>query len=119
MAIHNVKYYLQLITHWGIEPWLKPKFFLFVKKLEYNTTRQYRQNPILFYYRRMRMEILLWRVRTDKNISIKELSKMTGISVGALWNYENEVREPRLSQLEIIAKVLDVRISDLFDSEYK
>ena len=65
------------------------------------------------------MEMLLWRVRTSKNISIKNLSEMTGISTGALWNYENEVREPKLSQLEIIAKALDVRISDLYDSKYK
>lgn len=65
------------------------------------------------------MELLIWEIRTANNISIKELSKMTGISTGALSNYENFSRVPNLVQLENIAKALNVRISDLYESKYK
>jgi len=64
------------------------------------------------------MKILIWEARTAKNISIPELSKKTEISTGALSNYENGIREPKPSQLEKIAKALNMKISDLFYSEY-
>jgi transcriptional regulator with XRE-family HTH domain len=65
------------------------------------------------------MEIHIWQARTDKNVSLEELSDETGISLGALSNYENGKRYPRIDQLEKIAEVLEVTISDLYDSRYK
>ncbi len=65
------------------------------------------------------MEIHIWQARTDKNVSLEELSDGTGISIGALSNYENGKRYPRIDQLEKIAEALKVTISDLYDSSYK
>jgi transcriptional regulator with XRE-family HTH domain len=65
------------------------------------------------------MEILIWEVRTGKGMSLKKLSKLTGISKSALDNYENENRYPTIRQLELIANALDVKINDLYNSEYK
>jgi len=48
-----------------------------------------------------------------------QLAKKSGISKTALDNIENGVTSPTLFQLECIAKALDVRISDLYESKYK
>lgn len=65
------------------------------------------------------MKILIWNIRTSKGISLESLSKLAGISQSALNNYENEKRSPSIYSLECIAKALECRISDLFESEYK
>lgn len=65
------------------------------------------------------MHVIIWEVRTDKKITLQELSRMTGISKGALSNYENGIRYPRIDQLEKIAKSLKVKIGDLYESSYK
>jgi len=65
------------------------------------------------------MKILIWKVRTSKNVSLRDLSKLTGISKSTLNSYENETTFPNIRSLEIIAEALDCRISDLYDSVYK
>lgn len=65
------------------------------------------------------MEILIWKVRTEKGISLKELERRTGISKSALNNYENGKRQPTLQQMELIAKALHATISNLYESDYK
>ena len=65
------------------------------------------------------MTIIIWKARTEKGISLMELSRRTGISKSALNNYENGKRHPNLLQLELIAKALDTSISNLYESEYK
>lgn len=67
----------------------------------------------------MKLEILLWQARTKKDISLKTLEKITGISKSTLNNIENGKTFPTLIQLEIIAKALNTKITDLFESEYK
>lgn len=65
------------------------------------------------------MEILTWQARTQKNMTLKELSAMTGISKTTLNYIENGITSPTLRQLEAIAQALDVKMTDLFDSPYK
>lgn len=65
------------------------------------------------------MLIKIWNVRTEKEIALSELAQRCGISRAALSNYENEIRYPTIFQMEKIAKALDVRISDLYESDYK
>ncbi len=65
------------------------------------------------------MEVKTWKARTDKNLTLVELSKLTGISKTTLNDIENGKTSPTLRQLEYIAIALNVRITDLFDSEYK
>ncbi|HBF66451.1 MAG TPA: XRE family transcriptional regulator [Clostridium sp.] len=65
------------------------------------------------------MVILIWEARDKQKITLSQLSKMTGISTSALDDYENSIRFPRIDKLERIAKALECRITDLFESEYK
>lgn len=65
------------------------------------------------------MKILTWQARYNKNVTLVRLSRKTGISKSTLNNIENERVYPTIIQLETIAKALDMRISELYESEYK
>jgi len=65
------------------------------------------------------MEILTWQARNDKNITLIKLSGLTGISKSTLNNIENGRVSPTIKQLETIAKALGVKITDLYESQYK
>lgn len=65
------------------------------------------------------MKLRIWEERTKKNVSLTQLSMRTGISKGALDNYENGKRYPNIEQMERIAKALHTTISDLYESDYK
>ena len=65
------------------------------------------------------MEILTWQARTEKNLTLVQLEELTGISKSTMNTIENGITSPTLRQLEAIAAALDVKITDLFDSEYK
>ena len=65
------------------------------------------------------MKMLLWEVRTEKRITLLELSKRSGLGKSTINNIENGKTSPTLMQLELLAVALDVRITDLFDSKYK
>lgn len=65
------------------------------------------------------MEILTWRARNKKQMTLMELSEKTGISKSTLNNIENEKVSPTIGQLELIAMALDTKITLLFNSEYK
>ncbi len=65
------------------------------------------------------MKILTWQARKNKKVTLVELAKMTGISKSTLNNIENMKVSPTLAEIEAIAKALNVRMVDLFDSEYK
>ena len=61
----------------------------------------------------------LWNIRSERNITTRELANLSGISKSEINNIENERYSPRLAQLEKLAAALDMGIVDLFDSEYK
>lgn len=65
------------------------------------------------------MKILIWEVRTKLGLTLIDLEKMTGINKSSLNNYENGKTSPNLIQLEKIAKALNVKMNELFESEYK
>lgn len=65
------------------------------------------------------MNILTWQARNSKKITLVKLSGLTGISKSTLNNIENGRVSPTIKQLEVIAKALGVRISDLYESQYK
>jgi Predicted transcriptional regulators len=48
-----------------------------------------------------------------------QLAAKSGVCKSTLNNIENERVSPTLVQLEKIAIALDVKITELFDSEYK
>lgn len=65
------------------------------------------------------MKILTWQARNNKKVTLIKLSKITGISKSTLNNIENEKVSPTIAELEAIAKALNMKITDLFDSDYK
>lgn len=65
------------------------------------------------------MKILLNKIMYDKNVSVRQLAIMTGISKSTINNIMNEIYSPTLDNLELLAKALKVHISDLYESEYK
>ncbi|MGN0272386.1 MAG: helix-turn-helix domain-containing protein [Lachnospiraceae bacterium] len=60
------------------------------------------------------MEIKVWDKRSEKGITLKELSLRTGISKSALQRIESGKVSPTLEKLEKIAEALGVRVTDLF-----
>ncbi|MGI5955751.1 MAG: helix-turn-helix domain-containing protein [Coprococcus sp.] len=65
------------------------------------------------------MKILTWQARTEKRLTLVQLAAMTGISKSTLNNIENGKTSPTLDELEVIAEALNLRITDLFESERK
>ena len=61
------------------------------------------------------MEILLWQVRQEKNMSVRALSEKSGVSKSEINYIENGVKMPRVDVLCALAKALDVDITDLID----
>lgn len=65
------------------------------------------------------MRITTWQARNSQNITLVKLAALTGISKSTLNNIENQKVSPTIAELEAIAKALNVKITDLFDSDYK
>ncbi len=65
------------------------------------------------------MEVLTWQARIKKGVTLLQLAELTGLGKSTLNNIDNAKTSPTLIELELIAKALDVRITDLFESEYK
>ena len=67
----------------------------------------------------MEIEIKIGKIRYDKKLTLIELSKLSGIPKSTLYDIEVGNISPRLAHLEKIAKALNVRINDLFESEFQ
>lgn len=65
------------------------------------------------------MEVLTWQARTSKHLTLHQLASLTGISKTTLNTIENGQTSPTLRQLETIAAALEMKISELYESEYK
>lgn len=65
------------------------------------------------------MRMRIFEKRKEKGLTLEKLSEKTNISISALNNYENGLRNITINQLELIAKTLGCRISDLYESDYK
>lgn len=65
------------------------------------------------------MRILLDRILTRKNLSIRQVSILTGVPRSTIEDIITGKRSPRMSTMEQLAKGLNLRITDLFESPYK
>lgn len=65
------------------------------------------------------MKILLDKIMLSKNLTIRQVSNMTGISKSSIQRIMNNEISPSADTLELLAKGLKVHISDLLDSPYK
>ena len=64
------------------------------------------------------MKILLDKIMYDKNLSVRQVSYLTGVPRSTISDICNGTM-PRIDTLEDIAKGLNLHISDLFESEIK
>ena len=67
----------------------------------------------------MFMKLKIREVRKKRNLTQIELAKLTGISKSSISSYEREELWPDMLEMEWIALAMDVKITDLFDSEVK
>lgn len=67
----------------------------------------------------MFMKLKIREVRKKRNLTQIELAKLTGISKSSISRYEREEIWPDMLEMEWIALAMDVKITDLFDSEVK
>lgn len=65
------------------------------------------------------MEIIIQKVRADSNITLENLAKSSGISKSTIQRIETGAVSPTMNQMERLAGAMGVRITDLFESEYK
>ena len=65
------------------------------------------------------MKILLSNIMQIRNLSIRQVSIATGISKSTVSRIANGEVSPTADTLELLAKGLRVRITDLIDSPYK
>ncbi len=65
------------------------------------------------------MKILIWQARRGKKITLAELSKRSGLGKSTINNIENGKTSPTMVQMERIARALEMKISDLYESDCK
>ena len=57
----------------------------------------------------------LKQARIEQGWSIRQLAKIVGISHVAIYNYEADKYEPRISHLKWLAEALELSIMDLIE----
>lgn len=65
------------------------------------------------------MKILLDKIMYERSLSFQEVSFMTGISKSTIHRIANGKVSPTADTLELLAKGLNIRISDLYESDFK
>ena len=65
------------------------------------------------------MKILLDEIMRRRNLSVRQVAIMTGLSKSTIHYIRNGEMSPTADTLELLAKGLKVRIYDLIDSPYK
>ena len=65
------------------------------------------------------MKILLDQIMYEKNLSVHQLSMMSGVPKSTIQRIANEEISPRLDTLEKLAIGLKCRMTDLFESDFK
>lgn len=62
----------------------------------------------------MTIRMRLYEIRTNKGVSVRRLSVLTGITRAAIYKIENNEADPKLSTLLALSRALKVSILDLF-----
>lgn len=65
------------------------------------------------------MKVLLDKIMYDREMTVRQVARMTGVSKSTIDRIVNGTVSPTLDTLEELAIGLKVRITDLFDSPYK
>lgn len=64
------------------------------------------------------MKILLDKIMYEKNLSIRQVSILTGIPKSTIADIMSEKVSPRMDTMEQLAAGLKVRIADLYESDF-
>lgn len=62
---------------------------------------------------------ILSQIMYENNITYRELSKLSGISISALNNIANFEKEPRQSTMIAIARALNMDVVDIFNLDWR
>lgn len=65
------------------------------------------------------MEILLGEIMHKKNLTVRQVSMLTGIPRSTISDILSDRTSPRMETIEQLAAGLKVHITDLFESPYK
>lgn len=65
------------------------------------------------------MKILLGKIMCEKNLTLRQVSVMTGIPRSTVSDILSGHTSPRMETMEQLAAGLKVRITDLFESPFK
>ncbi len=57
----------------------------------------------------------LKEIRESRGLSQRELAENTGLHITTIGNYEIDRREPKATQLKLMADALKVRMEDFFE----
>jgi len=60
------------------------------------------------------MKIHLKEIRTKKGLTLRQLETLSGVSKAEISYIENDERDPTITTLCMLAKALQVPITDLF-----
>lgn len=63
------------------------------------------------------MKVLLGQIMYDKNLSVRKVSIMTGVSKSTINRIVNGQVSPTLDTVEQLAKGLHLKVTDLFESD--
>lgn len=65
------------------------------------------------------MNILLDKIMISKNLTVRQVSILTGIPKSTINDIMNHKKIPRLDTMEKLAAGLEIKISDLYESPFK
>lgn len=65
------------------------------------------------------MKILLQKIMYDRNLSIRQVSILSGVPKSTIQDCMNENANPKIQTLEKLAKGLNCHMTELVMSDYK
>lgn len=65
------------------------------------------------------MKILLRDIKEKRNLFLRQIENMTGVSKSALSRIIRGQSSPSMEEMEMLAKGLHIYIEDLYSSEFK
>lgn len=65
------------------------------------------------------MKILLSQIMYERNLSVRQLAILSGVSKSTIQQTMKEDSNPTIRTLEKLAAGLKCKITDLFDSDFK
>lgn len=67
----------------------------------------------------MVIENKLQKIMYDRKLTYRKLSRMSGISVSALYNIANNQKDPRQSTMISISRALKLPVTEVFNLDWR